>query len=518
MSANGNFFDKERMLDQKTLLNNILSKGAIIAFCLFPVFFLFANHADALDYQVRLDADYDLDIGDRATDNDIYQYHSLDLYFLKNFTFQWQGGVRKDLDGETDESVGGEDKSDVAFRGIADAANSDKTLEYRVYSAILKYETKRFGALIGRSYLFDYEFPQFDGIMAWGHPLDWLRIEGFGGKPWHYDYIKNFSNYWGEGEFVGGAGADFLFPESRLYFYLRYLYLRELTQRNNLIGEAEDTFVSSDHVYKLKANYFYSDWMGTGLKTSFYNTSIRDIHVWAGGFFENILMSYYADYYMQLTGISDLGDRVTQFSTFLTASNPYLRFSVDLSKSFADVFNLTGPVSDILLEVTYEHRQPVNSSDESGFNPNYNMIQVGTVFATDSKWYLNIFYETVFTQDTINNLHFVGGEISKKWDKLNLGVGSSYYTNRYETQTDVSLVEDTFYAQEYYFKMKWFPLKGMDVSFKTTFERAKFKSLTDTTKINTDVVSGSADEIITDPRNYFKFDVGVGYTFGSARK
>ena len=51
--------------------------------------------------------------------------------------------------------------------------------------------------------------------------------------------------------------------------------------------------------------------------------------------------------------------------------------------------------------------------------------------------------------------------------------------------------------------------------FKAAFERAKFKSLTDTTKINTDVVSGTANEIITDPRNYFKFDVGVGYTFGS---
>ena len=165
-------------MNQKTLLNYTLSKGVIITLCLFSAFFLLAYRAEALDYQVRLDADYGLDIGDRATDNDLYQYHSLDLYFLKNFTFQWQGGVRKDLDGETDEFTGGEDKSDVAFRGIADAANSDRTLEYRVYSAILKYDSKRFGAQIGRSYLYDYEFPTFDGLMAWGYPVEWLTLIG----------------------------------------------------------------------------------------------------------------------------------------------------------------------------------------------------------------------------------------------------------------------------------------------------------------------------------------------------
>ena len=75
------------------------------------------------------------------------------------------------------------------------------------------------------------------------------------------------------------------------------------------------------------------------------------MHAWAGGYFERFLVTYYADYYMQLTGISDLGDRVTQFSTFLTASNPYLRFSVDLSKSFADVFNLSGWGGEFIAEV-----------------------------------------------------------------------------------------------------------------------------------------------------------------------
>ena len=505
------------MLNPKTLLNNIFSKGVIIALCLIPVFFMLANRAQALDYQVRLDTDYKLDIGDGATDNDIYQYHTLGLYFLKNFSFEWYGGIRKDLGVEIEEATATEDKTDVAFRGIADAANSDRTLEYRVYSAILKYDSKRFGAQIGRSYLYDYEFPTFDGLMAWGYPVEWLRIEGFGGKPWHYDYINNFSNYWGEGEAVAGVGTDFLFADIGLYIYLRYLYLRELTQRNYLIGQTTDTFLSKDHVYKIKASYYYSDWLGAGLSSSIHNTDARNMHVWAGGYFEKIMVTYYTDYYMQLTGISDLGDRVTQFSTFLTASNPYLRFSVDLSKSFADVFNLTGPLSDILLEVLYEHRQPTDSSDESGFNPNYNMIQVGTVFATESRWYLNIFYETVLTTNTVNNIHFVGGEIAKKWDKLNARIGSSYYTNRYETTNTSTVIEDTFNAQEYYLKVKWLPVKGLDISCRAAFERSEFKSLTDTTKINPDVESGEATEIITEPRNYFKFDVRVGYAFGSSR-
>jgi hypothetical protein len=79
------------------------------------------------------------------------------------------------------------------------------------------------------------------------------------------------------------------------------------------------------------------------------------------------------------------------------------------------------------------------------------------------------------------------------------------------------VIEDTFNAQEYYLKVKWLPVKGLDISCRAAFERSKFKSFTDTTKINPDVESGEATEIITDPRNYFKFDVRVGYAFGSSR-
>ena len=102
--------------------------------------------------------------------------------------------------------------------------------------------------------------------MLWGTPADWLRLEGFGGKPWHYqNYINNSEYYWIDGEYTFGAGADFLLYDQRLNFYLRYLYLRETTQSYARINEPENTYLSDDHVSKLRVNYFHDYWLKSGL-------------------------------------------------------------------------------------------------------------------------------------------------------------------------------------------------------------------------------------------------------------
>jgi hypothetical protein len=487
--------------------------GAAAMLC---VFLLTPEHGTALDFQGRIDTRYQLQAGDNDSDHDIYQYHYLGLYFSEKIDFQWYGGARKDINGKRNTvpvNVDDEERTDIAFRGLPDAANDDQTLEYRIYSAYLRYKTEKYGGLIGRYNPYEYDFSQFDGIMLWAQPLDWLRVEGFGGKPWHYNYIGNFEYYWGEGELILGAGTDFLFPDRGLNVSLRYLFLKELTQTNTLLGEPQDDFLSSDHITKARINYYYSHWLRTGFKTSFLDTEPRNIDVWFTGDIEKYLLNYYFEYYMQLIDISDIGDSLTQFSSVLTASHPYLRATANLSKSFADLLNWTGTGNDVLLELGYEHRRPTDSDDESQFNPQYNQFHIGSILAVDNSWFFQVFYEFILTSGVENDIHFVGGEIAKKWKKMKLQLGSSYYANKFETNYTQTVIEDKFFAQEYYLKYKWKPLKPIDVSFKTSFEIAKLSSLTSTDKINDQVTSGEMAEIIDDPRRYFTFDLRFGYKF-----
>jgi hypothetical protein len=477
--------------------------------------FILSNSAAAFEYRGRIDTRYRLQIGDNATDNDIYQYHFFNLLPSAKWSINWYGQIRKDLDGYTDEvTADGEEKTDVAFRGLPDAVNRDQEWEYRIYKAYVEYRADNFGGLIGRNSLYDYEYSQFDGIMLWGKPAHWLKLEGFGGKPWHYyNYINNSQFYWIDGEITFGAGADFLLYDQRLNIYLRYLYLKELTQRTTLINEPENTYLSDDHVGKLRIDYFHEYWLRAGFGTSVLNTDVRDIYIKASGIFEKILLSYYFEYYTQFMDIDELGDSITRFSALLTASNPYLRVTVDLSQSFADILKLRGALDDLILEFIYEHRQPLDNADESQFNPHYDMFNIGTILSFRRDWYLQIFFEYIKTTGTTNDIQTVGGEISKKWEKVKMQLGTSFYASQYETNYTQTIMEDKFYAQEYYLKTKWKATKSLDVSFRAALEGVEYSSLTSTDKINPAISYAPITTIIDDKRYYGLFDLRVGYNF-----
>jgi hypothetical protein len=471
--------------------------------------------SSALEYHGWVDTRYQLQFGDNAADNDIFQYHYLELSFLKNMTFLWNGGLRKDLDGKTNEvTTDGKEKTDISFRGLPDAVNADQTFEYRIYTAYLKYSRERFGGLAGRYNPYEYEFTQFDGIMLWATPLERLRVEGFGGKPWHYGYVSDLEYYWGEGEVVLGAGADLsLLQEDEFRISLRYLYLKEKTQSTALIGETPETYLSSDHLTKMKLIYTLSPLLDTGVVGSFLGVDPRNIQAWASGNYERLLLAYSVEYSMQFIDISDISDRLTQYSAFLTASHPYFSVSADVSKNFSDIFNLKGFLSDVELELSYEHRQPLNEEDQSMFNQQYDQFRVGTIFATKSEWALQLYYTFILTSGLQNDINWVGGEIAKKWEKLNAQLGSSYYANKYETNYTQTVIQDSFYAQEYYFKLKWLLSRSFDLSFKVSYEHVNLTSLTSTEVINDEVQYAPMTELFSEPRDYFQFDVRTGFRF-----
>jgi hypothetical protein len=492
--------------------SQVSGRGLIAPFLAFAIFCLLPAPAPALDFHARVETRYQLQAGDNALDNDLFQYHFLELSFLKNFTFSWNGGARKDLDGEVNTLVSDNvEKTDIAFRGLADAVNRDQSLEYRIYSAYVKYDTGRFGALLGRYCPVDYEFSQFDGLLLWASPFDWLRLEAFGGKPWHYGYLSNPSYYWAADEVIVGAGADCLLLGQKLQLSLRYLFLRELTRRDALIGETAETYLSNDHLSKLRLSWTPLPWLNAGILASLLGPDPRGLQGWVYGGIEPLLVRYTVNYDMQFIDIADISDRLTQFSSFLGASHPYLHLSVDLSRSFSDLLPLRGFFDDLELELGYEHRQPLSEDARSMFNPQYDQLRVGALASVRGGWSMLLFYNFILSTGLENDLHAVGGELGKKWDKVEVRIGSSYQAHSFETNYTQTLVQDSFFAQEYYLRLKWTISRFFDLSLKGSYENVLLSSLTGI--VSDELVYTPLTELFSEPRNYFRFDLRAGYRY-----
>jgi hypothetical protein len=86
--------EKTQAMEKIPLRKAIAVSAAVLALLAAP------RTLHALEYQGRIDTRYQLKVGDNAFDNDLFQYHQLDLGIAKNLTFQWNGGIRKDLDGQ----------------------------------------------------------------------------------------------------------------------------------------------------------------------------------------------------------------------------------------------------------------------------------------------------------------------------------------------------------------------------------------------------------------------------------
>lgn len=469
----------------------------------------------ALDYTGRIDTRYRFQMGDNAFGNNIYNYHSLELSLEKNFTFSWYGGVIASLNDKVN-TLNGTEASDNALRTLQDAGNGGRYVDYRIYSAYLKYDTGVFGAILGRCNPADYEITRFDGLIIWVAPFEWLKLEAFGGFPWHYAYAAdplNIPQYRGAGEIAAGGGADFRFFDEALKFSLKYLFLQEVTRSDGLISSSPATYLSADSLIKGSASYAPLPWLNAGATGSALGLSPLSIRAWVSGDLESIHLTYSADIQMQLIDVSAISDRLTEFSALLTASNPYVDASVALTENFAGFFPPGGFLSDVELELTYEHRQPVTPADLSMFNPQYDQFRVAALLGAKGGWSLQAFYSFLLTSGVQNTLHVVGGEIGKKWSFLDVRLGSSFNASLYETDYTQTVMQDSFYAQEFYLRVKWQINRSFDVSLKAAYENVLLSSITSTQPVNTDVDYAAMAGLNNAARNYFRLDVRAGFRY-----
>jgi hypothetical protein len=472
--------------------------------------------AGALDFTGRTDTRYVFQTGDNAFDNDIYNYHSLELTFSKNFTFSWYGGVIASLSPRVNTiSADGTETSDNALRTLQDAGNPGQYINYTIYSAYLKYDAGAFGGMLGRCTPADYDLTQFDGLMIWAAPLQWLRLEALGGMPWHNAYVADpgiVSQYWTAGELAAGGGADLRFFDESLKFSLKYLFLREKANSSGLIN-TPSTYLSADSLTNGSVSFAPWPWLNAGAAGSVLDTSPLSARAWVSGDVEPINLSYSADCVMQFIDVSSVSDRLTEFAAILTASDPYVDVSVDLTENFAGFFPRGGFLSDVELELTYEHRQPVSPSDQSMFNPQYDQFRVATLLGAEGGWSLQAFYSFLFTSGIENTLHVVGGEIGKKWSSFDIRLGSSFNASFYETDYTQTILEDSFYDQEYYLKVKWQINRSFDVSLKAAYENVLLTSITSGAPLNPEVDYVAMAGLNGSARNYFRFDVRAGFRY-----
>ena len=397
----------------------------------------FLAPACAIDFTGRIDTRYQLQAGDNAIDNDIYNYHSLVVSFSQNFSFSWYGGVIASLNDRVNTlSTGGAEASDNALRNLQDVGNPGQYINYTIYSAYLKYDSGVFGAVLGRCNPADYNLTRFDGLMIWVAPVPWLRLEAFGGMPWHYAYVtdpaRSFENWealfqsWPDCELAAG-GADFRFLDDALKVSLKYLYLREFTNSNGLISPSLPTYLSEDSLTKAFLSISPWPWLSAGAAASVLDVTPLSVRAWVSGDIEPLHLSYAADFETQFIDVTAISDRLTEFSSLLTASNPYLDASVDLTENLAEFFPRGGVLSDVEVELGYEHRQPFSPADVSMSQPPVRPVPchhpssrcaggldaAGVLFAPP---HLGV----------ENTLHVVGGELGRKWSSLDVRLGSSF--------------------------------------------------------------------------------------------
>ena len=84
---------REKTIDPRVCPARIPLRGTVAVVIVLLAFLGFLAPAGALDFTGRIDTRYLLQAGDNAFGNDIYNYHSLELSFFKDFTFSWYGGV-----------------------------------------------------------------------------------------------------------------------------------------------------------------------------------------------------------------------------------------------------------------------------------------------------------------------------------------------------------------------------------------------------------------------------------------
>ena len=460
-------------------MGNLRKKVCIIYFTGLLIVPFFKPLFAKTEYEMQLQSSYRIKAGDHSTDQDIYQYHVLNIKFNPFLFLSYNAGLRKDLDSNSSAYLKGNiDSTDYSMREINDSVNRNRKLEYRIYGASLNYDTQKVKVAMGRNFAYKYSYQIYDGFSTVLAPVKWFVFDFFGGIPWKYNYRKYYVN----GEYTAGSGLSLLPLKGKLLFDVRYMNLNQqsYTQTTAVNAAASDNIIRSDDLIQAKSGIYLYRPVQFHISSSFLNAKPYNAETVMFGQWDHLLLDYSVGYYNQFYSMENHTSHLNLYSTLLSAARPYQRVSGRVQKSFADWLNQEGFLNNIELEFDYEKRfaQPGN---RNRFNPEYDMFRTGFITAFRNKLFLQLFCDYFITKAIKNNTISAGGELNKKWKTVTLALGSGYYFYKFESDYYNMLYEDTFNAREYYINFKWKINKYVFVQTKTVYEWAHLKSLTNAT-------------------------------------
>jgi hypothetical protein len=138
---------------------------------------------------------------------------------------------------------------------------------------------------------------------------------------------------------------------------------------------------------------------------------------------------------------------------------------------------------------------------------------VAVLLAATGGWSLQAFYALLLSTGLENTLNVVGGEIGWKGSPLDIRLGSSFNASLYETDYTQTVLQESFYAQEYYLKVKWQINRSFDVSLKGAYENVLLTSITSGVPLNSEVSAVAMPGLNDAARNYFRVDVRAGFRY-----
>ena len=477
----------------------------------------------ALTIKGRTDTGYQLALGDNAMVNRAYNYESIDLGIDKGLTLSMYGGLLSAIGPHTNTSDadGNPEASDNSLRNLLDALNGNPGtwVSYSLYKLQVNYSTEQFGLSFGRTTGMGSAMAPYDGLSCWYAPMDWLRIEAFGGHPWQDANVARFADLPAKlaaGEYEVGGSVSATLMEGSLSTGIGYVLLSQSSYAGGLGSGSVDstTAVVQSGLGSANVAWNPSNLFGAGLSASFINVTPLDISAWAAGTLESAYLAYNLRTALQPVDATAVANSFNAFASVLGASKAYVSASLDLTEDVTGFFTMPAFLKYAQVELGCDYRQPLGTAD--AWNPQYLQFRVGPLVAFDKGLSVSAYYNYLLGLSSADNINTISGEIREKIASFDFRLGTSFDANKFEANSATNSVLESVDTQEYYLKAKWQATKAFDLSLKASYSSSLYG--TSTTAALTDSTLLPAATTVTtqlndQARTSMRLEIRAGYRY-----
>jgi hypothetical protein len=477
----------------------------------------------AVTIRARTDTGYQLALGDNAMVNRAYNYESIDLGIDKGLSLSMYGGLLTAIGPHTNTSdaSGNPEASDNSLRNLQDALNGNPGtwVSYSLYKLQVSYSTEMFGLSFGRTAGMGSAMAPYDGLSCWYTPMDWLRIEAFGGHPWQDANVARFADLPAKlaaGEYEVGGSVSATLLEGSISTGLGYVLLSQSSYAGGLGSGAigSTTTVVQSGLGSASVAWNPTNLFSAGLAASFINITPLDISAWASGTLESAYLTYNLRTALQPVDATAVANSFNAFASVLGASKAFFSASLDLTEDVTGFFTMPGYLKYAQVELGCDYRQPLGTAD--AWNPQYLQFRVGPLVAFDKGLSVSAYWNYLLGLSSADNINTISGEIREKIASFDFRLGTSFDANKFEANSATNSILESVDTQEYYLKAKWQATKAFDLSLKASYSSSLYgtttaPALTDSTLYP--AITTVSTQLNDQARTSMRLEIRAGYRY-----